>query len=68
MKSGKVCNVCGRVLDEAQEDYLVIEKEWGYFSNKDGTYDRIRVCEICYDQWVEQFAQPVDRQQVAELV
>ena len=30
-----ICNCCGRVLE--QEEYINIEKQWGYFSDRDGT-------------------------------
>ena len=49
----KCCNMCGkRIKEEAgilKEDYLVIEKKWGYFSEKDGEIHKIRLCEECYD-------------------
>ena len=34
------CNMCGRKIifgeRHDKEDYLLIRKEWGYFSRKDG--------------------------------
>ena len=33
-----ICNCCGRVLE--QEEYINIEKQWGYFSDRDGRLQR----------------------------
>jgi hypothetical protein len=34
-----ICNKCGRVIEVvrgvAREEYLAVDKRWGYFSNKD---------------------------------
>ncbi|MGN0342324.1 MAG: hypothetical protein ACI4DO_05975 [Roseburia sp.] len=68
MMNQKVCNVCGKPLDSAKEDYLYIEKEWGYFSAKDGRRDRLRICEACYDQWITQLQVAVDTGDVTEFV
>lgn len=68
MKEELRCNICGKVLDPQKEDYLYIEKEWGYFSAKDGRKDRLRICESCYDQWVAQFQIPVETGDITEFV
>ena len=51
------CNMCGRkiIFGEKQdnEDYLLIRKEWGYFSRKDGKRYTIRMCEECFDRFVD---------------
>ena len=31
-----VCDCCGKEIKKEKEDYLEIEKTWGYFSEKDG--------------------------------
>lgn len=31
-----VCNCCGKEIEERKQDYIYIEKEWNYFSAKDG--------------------------------
>ena len=50
------CNACGRTIIYGEmhnkEDYLVLEKEWGYFSKKDGKKYKIRMCEDCFDSLV----------------
>ena len=49
------CNCCGKEIrmEEnmryALEDYIVIEKIWGYFSKKDGTRQKMKICESCFD-------------------
>ena len=42
----KICHCCGHEIK--QEDYLYIEKDWGYFSNgKDGQKHSFILCESC---------------------
>lgn len=54
-----VCNRCGReipvVKGVPQEDFLEVEKRWGYFSEKDNQVDRFELCEDCYDEFVKGF-------------
>ncbi len=54
-----VCNKCGReipvVKGVPQEDFLEVEKRWGYFSGKDDQVDRFELCEDCYDEFVKGF-------------
>ncbi|TCT13774.1 hypothetical protein EDC18_1088 [Natranaerovirga pectinivora] len=54
------CNMCGRVIAENREfpkvDFVEINKNWGYFSNKDNENHNIHICESCYDQWVKSFS------------
>ena len=56
------CNVCGRRIspDSAHpyQDYLSIEKEWGYDSPYDGERHQIDVCSACYRQWLTSFVLP----------
>jgi len=32
------------------------EKQWGYFSQKDGENHVLDICEECYDKWRSSFA------------
>lgn len=56
------CNCCGKEFRAEQgilkEDRLAIQKDWGYFSDKDMETHRIFVCEACYDKWVSGFRIP----------
>ncbi len=45
-----ICNQCGKKF---KGDYLQVNKEWGYFSDKDTRVDRFVLCEKCYDKLVE---------------
>ncbi|MDD6660155.1 MAG: hypothetical protein PUE72_00205 [Lachnospiraceae bacterium] len=58
------CNACGKeqaVLKHgAQEEFLKIQKTWGYFSEKDGETHRFSLCEVCYDRIRKQFVLPVE--------
>ena len=60
-----ICNCCGRVLE--QEEYINIEKQWGYFSNKDGILHSFVICEKCYDKMIDSFVIPPEITEVHEL-
>lgn len=68
------CNCCGKEIlktdhtDVALEDYVVIEKSWGYFSKKDGICQKMIVCESCFDAWTRSFTQPPQEVQERELL
>lgn len=55
------CNCCGneiRMKENTQialEDYVKIEKTWGYFSKKDGVRQKMNICESCFDAWTSAF-------------
>ena len=54
-----ICNKCGKEIiiskGVPQEDYLEVEKRWGYQSNKDNQVDCFDLCEDCYDDFVKGF-------------
>ena len=54
-----ICNKCGKEIEVirgvAQEDFLEVNKRWGYFSNKDNQEDAFDLCEHCYDELVASF-------------
>ena len=58
-----ICNKCGKEIvftgGIAKEDYLSVDKKWGYFSNKDDREDSFDLCEECYDSFVETFLIPI---------
>ena len=62
-----VCNKCGKeVLAESgiiPEDFLRVEKRWGYFSKKDNERNSFDLCETCYDEMIATFQIPVDRKE-----
>jgi ribosomal-protein-alanine N-acetyltransferase len=49
------CNKCGTQI---LGDYLAVNKEWGYFSDKDTQIHRFAVCEKCYDEMINTFMTP----------
>lgn len=60
-KADKVfCNHCGREISKNAlgyfQDYVHVEKEWGYFSKKDGERYNFDLCEDCLDHFIESFA------------
>lgn len=70
-KIEKYCNMCGKNIKESgldREDYLLIEKEWGYFSDKDGEKHTICMCENCYDLWIKSMKKPPIVEEVTELL
>ena len=44
-----LCNICGKKINPEAEDFVHIEKRWGYFSKKDGDYQQSHICESCWD-------------------
>lgn len=66
------CNQCGRVIPVkgaiVQEDVLRVEKDWGYFSRKDGARHRWDLCEECYDKLIQGFAIPAEIIERTELL
>ena len=66
-KNIKICHCCGRAI--GQEDYLNIEKVWGYFSKgKDGQKHEINICEDCYDRWIQGFKKAPEVTEMTELI
>lgn len=58
------CNKCGKKItddfNEAREEMLHVEKNWGYFSEKDGEKHAFDLCESCYDEWIKSFSLPIE--------
>lgn len=67
-----ICNCCKKIIAEGNAisttDYLHVEKEWGYFSEKDGQIQEFDLCETCYDAWIKAFQIPVVSREVTEFV
>lgn len=57
-----ICNKCGKeiVVENGipQEDYLSVDKRWGYFSHKDNQVDSFDLCEECFDSFAATFLIP----------
>ncbi len=74
MKTGQqeiICNCCKKVIQGQKAPYaefLHVQKQWGYFSNKDGEKQEFDVCEACYDKWLESFQIPAKKTEVTEYV
>lgn len=68
----KYCNSCGRELKIIHgilhEDVLAVQKEWGYFSEKDTLVHSFRICESCYDQWIRGFQIPPQKTRKTEVI
>lgn len=67
-----ICNCCKKIIQEKDRtidtEFLHVEKEWGYFSGKDGERQEFDICEACYDKWIKGFQIPVKTIEVTELV
>lgn len=67
-----ICNGCGKALAVKNniilEDWLSVDKAWGYFSEKDGVVHAFDLCEECYDKMVKGFAIPVSVNNQKELL
>lgn len=66
------CNQCGKKLIEKNgiivEDYIQIQKKWGYFSKKDGVTQEFVLCETCSDMISDTFRIPSKCYDTIELV
>lgn len=70
------CNQCGRQIvygnqpngSEKPEDYLFVEKEWGFFSKKDLEVHTFCLCENCYDKLIKGFMIPVEVRELEEVL
>lgn len=67
-----ICNGCARVIitDNGifKEDVVEIQKEWGYFSDKDLEIHSFHICESCYDKITSEFKVPVIRSKKKEVM
>lgn len=72
MKKDLMCNLCGRKIicenDIPKEDFIEVNKKWGYFSGKDRIQYHFILCEECSDKFVKHFAIPVEINEVSELL
>jgi hypothetical protein len=54
-----ICNVCERKLETNEhgyyEDFVHIDKLWGYTSNNDGKEETVDICEKCWGKLKETF-------------
>lgn len=66
------CNKCKKQIKTShgieQEGVLRVEKVWGYFSGKDGEKHSFDLCEDCYDEMIKEFAIPVEKEELTELL
>ena len=67
-----VCNMCGKNIpvenNIPREDFIEINKAWGYFSRKDGKTWKFVVCEECADRLAGQMKIPHEVCDTIELV
>lgn len=64
VKDETFCNCCGKKIEK--EDFVEIEKIWGYFSGKDGVKESFDLCETCYDKITAGFKIPPERKDITE--
>ncbi len=66
------CNSCGEMLyrDYGQytKDFLMVKKDWGFFSGNDGITHQFCICEKCYRKMIKQFLVPVTETETTELL
>lgn len=61
------CHCCGNEI--GNNDFIRIEKLWGYFSNnKDGQKHSLSLCESCYDTWISSFKYAPEIEEITEWV
>ena len=58
------CNCCGNKVNKNEfnyfDDYISIEKSWGYHSPSDGETHCFDLCADCYFGWIKNFKIPVE--------
>lgn len=66
------CNKCKKEIKITRgiivEDVYHGEKEWGFFSDKDGEIHGFDLCEKCYDELISQFQIPVETKKKKEFL
>ena len=66
------CNRCGKSLALYQglpvEDFVSVEKVWGYGSGQDGVRIQFDLCENCVQEIVAGFVLPPETEDVSELI
>lgn len=52
-----VCNMCGEKIEQQkyQDNFISVEKKWGYGSAHDGETHCFDLCEKCYDEIAAKF-------------
>lgn len=67
-----ICNKCGKKIrntgSQTGEDFLHVEKTWGYFSEKDGVKQSFNLCESCCDELLREFMLPARSEEARELI
>lgn len=59
MRQTMICNGCGKEINTQVQDFLKIQKAWGYFSQKDLEIHEFCLCEECYDRIISDLKIPV---------
>lgn len=67
MKQIYICNGCGKKINGKEQDFLRVQKEWGYFSSKDMELHEFYLCEECYDKLLSVLEIPVKIEEVTEV-
>ncbi len=66
------CNKCGKeikvILNTPHEDFVLIRKNWGYFSKKDGRTQQFILCETCMEKLEREFQIPSMWSDTTELL
>lgn len=67
-----ICNCCEKEIKTENgiemEGVMHINKEWGYFSKKDGEMHRFDMCEECYDKLIKSFKIPISIVRKTEML
>lgn len=70
--SAVICNGCGKSLKVEngvlKEGCFSGKQNFGYFSSMDGERHQFDLCEDCYRKLIAQFAVPVEKEEIAELL
>jgi len=57
------CNICGKEIDRGEHGYfdnfISVEKTWGYGTEFDGETHKFDICIDCYKKLTDGFEKPV---------
>lgn len=67
-----ICNRCKKELlvenGILKEECIHVEHDFGFFGGKDGESHKFDLCESCYEEWINDFAIPIETWERGELL
>ena len=71
-KKHPICNKCGEFINKNKlgylDDFLSVEKTWGYGSNYDTLTHRFNLCMTCYEELLHSFTASISQEEKIEIL